>query len=70
MNQYHIKLRRDFGQSDDTIRESMNTEADLSRAIWQTKQEKGGLSLQEVTEVIKGEFDESEVESLVNNLKK
>lgn len=70
MNENHIKLRMDLGQSEDTIREAILTEVNLANAIYETRKESGGLSLQEVAEVIKEEFDESEVEALVNNLKK
>lgn len=64
-----IQLRKDLGHSNNSIAESVMTERELSNALRVSRQQKGGLSLQEVADIIKEEFDESEVEALINNLK-
>ncbi len=46
------------------------TEVNLQQALWQTRQESGGVSLQRIAELIYEDFDDAECEALIKNLKK
>lgn len=44
------------------------TKINLQQALWATREEKGGISLEEIVKIIRQELDEAECEALIKEL--
>lgn len=60
---------RELIQNEEDKIESDRTKLELFYALKNTRQEKGGLSLLEISETIKEVFKEEELEMIINNLR-
>ena len=51
------------------IDKSLLTEMELGEVLWRTRQERGGIPIERIAEIIREEFDDAEIKALIEELK-
>lgn len=62
------KQLRELIQNEADLFESTQTALELETALRKTREHSGGISLQEVSDIIKEALSEEEIEVIINNL--